>query len=219
MSKLQSSRGQAFKCALGSILFRCPTTRPYARRYQRRFADAARHFELLCMGFAPNAHQFIERERKSAPLQPFLQTGLGVLAGLQRVGLRKLLAVQTEDDTLRSFEAAIEIDCTDHGLDRIGQNRWAMFATAPEFALAETQIGAEIQIDGNSMQALLAHEIGTQARHFSLADVAEAFEERNGNDAIENRVPEEFEALVVRRSGAAVGQCLREQVRAREAIS
>ena len=120
---------------------------------------------------------------------------------------------------LRGFEAAIEIDRTDHCLERIGQNRRAMFAAAPEFAPAETQIGAEFQIRGNSMQALLAHEVGTQARHFSLADVAKALEERDGDDAIENRVPEEFEALIVRRSGAAVGQCLLDQFRTREAVA
>ena len=61
------------------------------------------------------------------------------------------------------------------------------------------------------MQRLLAHQVGAQARQIALPEAGEPAVELGGDDAIEDAVAEELEALVVGRAVAAVRQRLREQ--------
>src|SRR6266851_3163776 len=59
------------------------------------------------------------------------------------------------------------------------------------------------------MQGLLAHELRSQPRQISLGKLAEAFEQLGCNDAVENAVAQELQALVVKRAVTAVRECPR----------
>ena len=59
------------------------------------------------------------------------------------------------------------------------------------------------------MQGLLAHQLRAQPRQVSLGKLVEAFEQLRCNDAVENAVAQELQALVVKRAVTAVCECPR----------
>jgi hypothetical protein len=69
----------------------------------------------------------------------------------------------------------------------------------------------QFQLLGDLVQGLLLDQVGAQARQVAFGQVVEAFVQDRGDDAVQDRIAEEFEALVMQTAVATVGQRLLQQ--------
>src|SRR3546814_7352179 len=86
------------------------------------------------------------------------------------------------------------------------------------FAGAEGQLLPDLELAGDPGQAGFAHQFGAGAGHRAFVGARPAQVELFGHDQVEQRVAEEFQALVVRAARAAVGQGLPQQARVGEPV-
>ena len=105
-----------------------------------------------------------------------------------------------------AVEAAVLEGRADQRLERVGEDRGAQRAAAARFAFAEAQQLGQAELQRGAVQAVLAHEMGANAGQVALVGAAEAVEQQARDDQAQDRVAEEFEALVVVGAEAAVGQ-------------
>ena len=78
-----------------------------------------------------------------------------------------------------------------------------------EFAFAQTQVVAQLQAVGQTMQGFLTDQVGAQARHVTFSQLAiETLKQRDGGNAVENAVAEELEPFVVGRAETAMSERL-----------
>jgi hypothetical protein len=69
------------------------------------------------------------------------------------------------------------------------------------------------------VQAVLAHQVGADARQVTLVGAREALVQQAGHRQVEHGVAEEFEALVVLGAAAAVGERTQQQARLLEPMT
>ena len=84
---------------------------------------------------------------------------------------------------------------------------------AEQTAHAQAQAVAQIKIERDAMEGVLAHQRGAHARQLTLAQLTEAVEQRDRDHAVEDGIAEELEALVVGLAEAAVRERLLQQAR------
>ena len=83
--------------------------------------------------------------------------------------MRQLCLVQALDHAHRLVQPAVLIDRADHRLQRIRQNRVAVITAAFEFAAAEFDVLAEIELTRVQRERGLAYQACTQARQIPSA--------------------------------------------------
>ena len=116
-------------------------------------------------------------------------------------------------------EPAVDVRRADHRLERIGEDRGPAKAAALQFPLTEPEVVPEREIRCQLVKALFAHEARAQARKLALPQGLESRVQLGGDDAVEDAVAEELQALVVRSAVAAVRQRLLEQPGIPEAVA
>ena len=77
----------------------------------------------------------------------------------------------------------------------------------------------QAELERGSEQAVLADEVGADARQIALVGIAEAVEQQARDDEAEDGVAEEFEALVVVGAEAAVREGPFQERRVAEAVA
>ena len=92
-------------------------------------------------------------------------------------------------------------------------------AAAAGLALGETQHLGQAQLQGQLVQAVLAHQMGADAGQVALVGPPETLVQQGRHRQTQHRVTEELEPLVVIGPEAAMGQGAREQPRLREAVA
>src|SRR4051794_8502967 len=102
-------------------------------------------------------------------------------------------------------EAAAEVDRTDHGLDRVGEDRRLVAATGRLLALAELDVLAEADGAGHLSQGAGVDDGRAQLGQQSLGERGLGDVEGLGDDHPEHRVPEELEPLVGGHATVLVG--------------
>jgi hypothetical protein len=117
------------------------------------------------------------------------------------------------DHRLGSLETGVEENRREDRLEGVGQDGRAAVTAALHLALAQAQVFTELQAVGQAVQGFLAHEVGPQAGHVALAQLAETLEQGDGGDAVDDAVAEKLQPLVVGRTEAAMGDRLLEQLR------
>ena len=132
---------------------------------------------------------------------------------------RERAAVQAQDRLLGRTEATVQEDRPEQGLERISQDGWPRIAAAFQLAFAHAQALAERKRLRNLIQRLLPHQVGAQPRQIAFTGAAKPAAEFGRDDAVENAVPEELEALVVGRAVASVRERLPEQRRLRKPVA
>jgi hypothetical protein len=104
------------------------------------------------------------------------------------------------------LQIRIQIDGADHRLDGVGQNGLAAKTAAFQLARPQDQVIPEVELPAQLGQRLLAHQGGAHAAEIPFRRLREAVEEIIGNHQTQNGVTQEFQALVVTGTGAAMGQ-------------
>ncbi len=130
-------------------------------------------------------------------LQVFLQSGFGIFAGVRRIQIGQIRLKKLQDRLLCRIEAAIEEHRSENGFERIGKNRRALGSAAFALTLAETQMSAKIDGQGNVGKGFLPDEIGAKAGQVSFTDRGELLEQCVRNDAVEDTVAEKLQSLVM----------------------
>jgi hypothetical protein len=154
----------------------------------------------------------------AAPLDEFLQQGLGILAEGAQVDVRQDRAIQVFDDAADFRIAAIQVDGAEDGLQRVGQDRGPAKAPAFQLALAQAQVGRQRQALGDVGQGGLLDQVRAHPRQVAFVHFGVLGEQQRGNDEIQHGIPQEFQALVVRHAMAAVGQGPLQQGRIPKAV-
>ena len=86
-------------------------------------------------------------------------------------------------------------------------------AAALHFAFTQTENLAEFQGFCDLVKGFLAHQIGAQARHLAFGQGRETPKKFKSNDAVQDRVANEFEPFVMGRAVAAVSKRRLQQAR------
>ena len=123
------------------------------------------------------------------------------------------------DEVARRLQAAIEERRSDQRLERVGEDRRAHRSAAARFAFAESDRIGQAELQRGAEQAVLADEVGANARQVALVRIAQPLEQEARNDQAQDGVAEEFEALVVVGAEAAVREGPFEQRRIAEAVA
>ena len=171
------------------------------------------------MGGAAGFQQHIARQRLLPALQPFLQAGLGVLLELPGFEFVEHRRIEAGNRTARGVETGIEVNRSEDRFQRIGEDRGACRAAAFQLAFAQAQDFADFQLLRQSVQAFLAHQIGTQARQVAFGQGRETVIEDSGDDAIQDAITKEFQPFVIGRAETAMGQRRPQQRRIGKAMA
>ncbi len=97
----------------------------------------------------------------------------------------------------RGVRPAVQIDSGQHGFKRIGKQAVFRASASRIFAAAELQIPSQVQLLGGSEKMRGAYQMVLQQRQLALGEVREAFEQPFADQTAEDRISEEFKALVV----------------------
>ena len=114
---------------------------PPMPRSSRPSSTISHSTSKVCLWAAPErSDDAVDRQLHFAPLQPFLQFGLGVLGGgLPCCGLISTASNSRCTRACGRGVAGIEVDGADHRLQRIGQDRRPVAAAGARLAFAQPQ--------------------------------------------------------------------------------
>ena len=104
----------------------------------------------------------------------------------------------------RPLEARIKKDRAEQGLQGVRQNRCTAKTAGLQLAATEAQVLAQPEFPGNLRQGLAAHQGRPQPRQGALIRLRIGVIEHARDRAIEDRVPQELEPLIVLRAGTAM---------------
>ena len=106
--------------------------------------------------------------------------------------------VEGADDVARGIEAGVEEDRAEQSLRACRPGSRAA-GSRPIFslALAQAQECDSLELLGDFVQRLLLDQVGAQARQVAFVEASEAFVQHRGDDAVQDRVAQEFEPFVV----------------------
>src|SRR5207253_1609729 len=108
-------------------------------------------------------------------------------------------AIPAKHQCLGGGEIAVEIDGADKGFKSVFEDRGAVAAAGVLLAFAEAKAGIETEAAGHAGQEFSLGKHGATAAEHALALGWIFTVERGGQDEMQDRVTEEFQALVVRR--------------------
>ena len=149
------------------------------------------------MRLASRGLNAVGRHRHLARLQPFLQGGLGVLAPNLHGGLGHQRLEQAQHEIAGSIEPRIQIDGTNDGLQRICQDRCTLSPPAFGFTLAQAHDVRQAQLQRQTMQGVLPHQVGTNAGQIPLVAAIEASVQQRRNAQTQHGIAQKLQALVV----------------------
>ena len=95
-------------------------------------------------------------------------------------------------------ETAIEINCSEHRLQRIGENRRALVSATFEFSFAKSDQLSQFKLSRHFGQSLLIDQIGPDPRQVAFGKIGKMPENQSCDCAVEHTVAKKFQALVVR---------------------
>ena len=191
---------------------------PMPRSTAPSSGNFALHVEGLLVGGAQRRRDAVHRQLHLAPLQPFLQFGLGVLGGRGHGGIDLDVLEQAAHQRLGGGVAGVQVHGADHGLQRIGQDRGPPAAAGARLALAQPNDVRQAQADGELVQGFLLDQVGAHARQVAFGQGLQAVVQQRGNGQVEHGIAQEFQPLVVVGREAAVRQRPRQQLRVGELV-
>ncbi len=181
--------------------------------------DRAADDERLLVRVAGDPRQRVLRQREPPGLQRLLQAGLGILERARGRQDRQARSDQVAHDVERNLKIGVQVDRADHRLQGVGEDRRAPKAARLQFAAAEAQTLAQALLGGDLGQGLAAHQGRALPRQGSLIGGGMRIVEQARNGAIQHRVAEELEPLVVVGARAAVRERGRAERESRERVA
>ena len=127
-----------------------------------------------------------------------------IKAAIERSSLEPGDILLLENSDLRQSE---------DGLEGIGQNGVAVMPAAFALSGPQLQVTANLQALRQIGQRLAPHQAGAQSAEFAFPGLRVTVEQFRRDDAPEQCVAEELQSLVVPAAGAAMSQCLLQEVR------
>ena len=156
------------------------------------------------MRIACNRRQRIDRQRHTPCLHELLQPGFRIF---QRAGsrqFRQLCGDETRHRGGGGVVSSVQKYGTEHRLQGVRQDRGAAEAAGFQFAGAQTQVFAQTQLRRNLRETLAAHQGGAQTRQIAFIGLGVRVIKQACDGAIENRIAQEFQALIVTRAGTSM---------------
>src|SRR5579872_1470922 len=136
------------------------------------------------------------------PQHELLQPGLEVLGPGPRGGIDDARPQQAEDEAVRLFPAAVEVDRPDHRLDGVGQDRRLLASSRRVFASAQQQDRAEFEIAGDVGEHARVDDRGPHLGETALGHLRIGVVRVFRDDEAEDGVAREFQPFV---GGQAAG--------------
>jgi len=103
-----------------------------------------------------------------AGLQPFLQSGFGVLGGRLDLGAQLGAFEEGKDDLTHHLKPSIQVDRTQHRLEGIGQDGGAVFAAGLALALTQADDAGDAQRHRAFVQGRLLDQMRPCTRQLAL---------------------------------------------------
>ena len=113
-------------------------------------------------------------------------------------------------------ETGVEIDRRDHRFQGVSQDRVAAMTAGFHFARTQQDPLAQFKLTRQRGEGGFAHQLGAGAGEVAFGGLGPAQIERLGDERPDQGVAEEFQTLVVRGGGAAMGQRPFQQARIAE---
>src|SRR5579885_2160958 len=145
-----------------------------AQAERRHGAGNVEHFRVLGAG---RRNELVDGQAEPMRLQMFLEARLGVLALVGRRARKRGFEQRTHGVAARR-PAAVEIDRGDERLERVGKDRIPTEASALQFAGAETQLIAELELARDARERGLADQARAQPRELALVGLREPLVEQ-----------------------------------------
>ena len=123
------------------------------------------------------------------------------------------------DRRARRIEPRIEEYRPEQRLDGIGEDRGTAKAATLQFAFAQAQALAQAQLEGHFRERTLVHERGAKPRKIAFGKLRKPLVEQCRHRAVEQRIAEELEPLVVGRAEAAVREGLEREIGLAERVT
>ena len=122
------------------------------------------------MGFTRNGDDRVLGQRELAALKVFLQECFRILAQGLEVQFLEQRREKHDYGFFRRGKPAVEIDRAQHGLQRIGKNGGAPFASTLELSFAKPDQSAQSERLRQFSQRLLIDQVGSNAGEVAFAD-------------------------------------------------
>lgn len=126
---------------------------------------------------------------------------------------------QSQHAGLGKQRTAIEIDSADQRFHRVCLNRRSIRTPVALLTFTKTQKTAELHRAGNPQETVVPNKGSPVARQIAFTGLRETAIKRHSNHAVQNRIAEKFEPLVVLGAGTPMGKGTLEQRRIGEAMS
>src|SRR5579862_4810539 len=170
----------------------------------------------LAVVVRPGAHDDVAGDPAAMADGELLEQALLVEVARLRRSASDAVAEQAEHEPFGCGPADIEVDGADHRLDGVGEDRGLRPATGGLLTFAEEDRRADLEPLGDLRQHPRIDHRGSHLGKLALGHVGEVAVAELGDRQSEDRVTEEFEALVRRdpallRAPAPMGQRLLEQ--------
>src|SRR6266853_963929 len=218
-SRYCRSTADLLEGAHGRFLFGVSPTASDSRGPHRELGDQALDLEILAVRRPVSRHYGVLRQGDPPRLKQLLQKGFRVFAERLRIQRGEQRLIQAPNGFAGRRKTPVDKDRSDQSFERIGQNRGPREPAALQLAFAQLQVIAHAEGLRHLIQGLLAHQLRAQPRQLSLGKLGEALEQLGRDDAVENAVAQELQALVVKRAVAAVRECPRQELGAGKTVS
>jgi hypothetical protein len=162
--------------------------------------------ESLFVRLALGASYAIPWKRETTRLQILLETRLCILERRRSRKRGHPRLEQPFDHFLRSLQAPVEKHRAAHGFECVGKDRLAAESARLQLSGTELEHFTQPDLRRHLREGLGADDPCTQTAQVTLGAIRKGKKQVPGNDQVENRIAEEFEALVVRAGRAAVSQ-------------
>src|SRR5690554_2906509 len=117
------------------------------------------------------------------------------------------------------MKAAVQVDGTDNGLYRVGQDRITAKAATFHFTRPEPEILAQLELATDFSQGHPLNHPRPQAAELAFAGTLKLMIQVLGNEHVNQGIAEKLQTLIVLIAEAAVGQRQQQQLRVPELVA
>ena len=143
------------------------------------------------------SNQRVNRQWTTSRLQPFLQTGLGILEFID-VGHAVDQGVdEGQYDLAAGVQSAVQVHGAQQGLEGVGENGGAAEAAGFKLPFSQSYLPAQVDMACQLGQGAAPHEPGPHAAEVPFAGVRVTLEQAGRHHHVQHAVSEKLETFVI----------------------
>ena len=202
----------------GSGLFASSTRASNATFGQVELGNFTFHVERLLVRSTQSSNYTILREFQLAALKPFLQVRLCVFANGRHGGIYVQRLEKPVHQSMGRGKTAIQIDCPDNRLECVRQDGRTLLTSRAHLAFTQTDDAGKPKLNGEPVQRILLHKIGSDPRKIALCLRTQPLEKQVSYREIEYGIAQKLQAFVVVGVKASMRQCTTQQIGIRKLV-